>query len=209
MERLWIKRLEEELTKPLPGKEAQLRLSPPDRGNSEYLPHNAKKSAVLILLYWNDGEFKTVFIKRAEYDGIHSGQVSLPGGVYEHIDGNMRNTALRETREETGLSPDNIRVIGTLTSLHIPVSNYLVYPFVGFCANEPEFHPDPVEVSYLIETGIAELLKPENRKHKIMKIGEGEIEIPYFDIHDNHIWGATAMIISEFLDIVQRIPVST
>lgn len=204
MERLWIEKLEEELAKPLPGIEAQQRLSPPERRNAEYPLHNVKKSAVLILLYRINGELKTVFIKRAEYDGIHSGQVSLPGGVYENVDGNMQNTALRETQEETGLSPDNIRVIGTLTSLHIPVSNYLVYPFVGFCANEPEFHPDPVEVSYLIETSITELLKPENRKKKIMTIGDSAIEIPYFDIEGNHIWGATAMIISEFLEVIGK-----
>ncbi len=207
MERLWIEKLEEELAKPLPGIEAQQRLSPPERHNAEYPLHNVKKSAVLILLYRINGELKTVFIKRAEYDGIHSGQVSLPGGVYENVDGNMQNTALRETQEETGLSPDNIRVIGTLTSLHIPVSNYLVYPFVGFCANEPEFHPDPVEVSYLIETSITELLKPENRKKKIMTIGDSAIEIPYFDIEGNHIWGATAMIISEFLEVIGKMKV--
>jgi 8-oxo-dGTP pyrophosphatase MutT (NUDIX family) len=205
MDREWIEKLKRELAKPLPGIEAQLRLSPPDRRNFAAITDTYKKSAVLIVLYWQNNQVHTVFIKRAEYDGIHSGQVSLPGGMYEDIDGDLQNTALRETFEETGLLPENVSVIGTMTSLHIPISNFLVFPYVGFCAERPVFSPDPVEVSYLIETSILELMNPENRKYKVMVVGDREIEIPYFDIQGNHIWGATAMIMSEFLEIVNPI----
>lgn len=202
MDTEWIEKLKHELAKPLPGIEAQLRLSPPDRRNFAALTDSYKKSAVLIVLYWHNNHLHTVFIKRAEYDGIHSGQVCLPGGTYEDIDGDLKNTALRETLEETGLSPEKVSVIGTLTSLHIPISNFMVFPYVGFCAERPVFSPDPVEVSYLIETSMLDLLNSQNRKYKVMVIGDREIEIPYFDIQGNHIWGATAMIMSEFLEIV-------
>jgi 8-oxo-dGTP pyrophosphatase MutT (NUDIX family) len=204
MDEKWVSRLIEELGKPLPGVEAQLRLSPPGR-----LPVSNKKppkdSAVLILLYSVGIKLLTVFIKRAEYDGVHSGQVGLPGGMCEITDIGLKNTALRETMEELGVASTQIEIIGSLTSLHIPVSNIRVYPFIGICQNRPDFKPDPHEVRYIIETHIEELLDRKNEKFKIMSVGENDIEIPYFDIRGDHIWGATAMIVSEFLEIVRRI----
>lgn len=204
MDEKWVLRLMEELAKPLPGIEAQLRLCPP--GRSQANPdHPGKKSAVLIVLYKSTDKIQTLFIKRPEYNGVHSGQVSLPGGMFKISDSSLQNTALRETREEAGISEHSIRVIGSLTSLHIPVSGITVFPYVGYCYEKPELKPDPIEVNYLIEADLDDLLDPMNQKNKIIQIGENEIEIPYFDINGDHIWGATAMIMAEFLEIIRRI----
>lgn len=91
-----------------------------------------------------------------------------------------------------------------MTSLHIPVSGNLVFPFVGICGNKPFFNPDPFEVKYLIEAHLAELSNPANKKSKVMSVAGHEIDIPYFDIQGDHIWGATAMIMSEFLEVVSN-----
>lgn len=196
----------DELAKPLPGIDAQLRLSPPGR-NILTPGKEIKESAVLIVLYPDNGEIHTIFIKRAEYNGVHSGQVGLPGGKYEITDMNLRNTALREACEETGICEKQVQIIGALTSLHIPVSGITVYPFVGYCCSKPNIKPDPTEVKYIIETTISKLLDPANKKHKKMAIGDSEIEIPFFDINGDHIWGATAMIMAEFLEVVRRMEI--
>lgn len=203
MDNNWVIQLMDELAKPLPGIEAQLRLSPPGRNiKSE---KTGKESAVLIVLYISADKIRTVFIKRAEYYGIHSGQVGLPGGMYKHADKTLLNTALRETREETGITENQVRIIGSLTSLYIPISGITVYPYVGYCGEKPVMTPDPAEVKYLIEVSVEELLDPANQKLKIMQIGDSDIEIPYFDINGEHIWGATAMIMAEFLEVIKKI----
>ncbi len=194
----------DELAKPLPGVDAQLRLSPPGRENI-IGNKSSKESAVLIVLYPNKGEIGTIFIKRTEYNGAHSGQVGLPGGMYEPTDNSLQNTALRETCEETGICEKKIQIIGALTSLYIPVSRIIVYPFVGYCCSKPALNPDPSEVKYIIETNLSKLLDPKNQKSKKMMVGDSEIEIPYFDINGDHIWGATAMIVAEFLEVAGRV----
>lgn len=196
----WIYNLTRLLKKPLPGANAQLKMAP----SARYVTtdnRNQTKSAVLVVLYPYRNQIITVFIKRTEYEGVHSGQVSLPGGMFKKTDMLLRNTAIRETHEEIGIPGKEIQIIGRLTSLHIPVSNTIVYPFVGVCMNKPLLIPDPLEVKYIIECPVDELIHPANRKQKMMTIDNRDIEIPYFDIMGDQIWGATAMIISEFLEI--------
>jgi 8-oxo-dGTP pyrophosphatase MutT (NUDIX family) len=203
MDENWVLRLRNELSKPLPGIEAQIRLSPHGRSNIDK-DTAGKDSAVLIVLYEYNRNKHTLFIKRADYNGVHSGQVSLPGGMFKQHDKILSNTALRETKEETGIPENKIQIVGSLTSLYIPVSGITVYPYVGFCLEKPELNPDPFEVKYMIEANVEELLDPCNQKYKIMQVGDSEIEIPYFDIQGEHIWGATAMIMSEFLEIIKK-----
>ncbi len=204
MNETWIKKLTEELRKPLPGVEAQLRLSPSvSIQTTQHTKH--RKSAVMIVLYPENSKIYTLFIKRSEYDGAHSGQISFPGGMYKKTDFQLRNTALRETHEEVGIHRNDVQIIGKLTALHIPVSHTMVYPYVGICMNKPLLRPDPLEVKYIIECPVEELINPDNRKQKMMTIDNRNIEIPYFDILGDHIWGATAMIISEFLEIAGTI----
>lgn len=199
----WKEKLEAELKKELPGVEAQLRMSPEVR-RPVSVEYPLKNAGVLILLYPDRNRICTVFIKRTEYEGVHSGQVSLPGGMFKEEDGSLMHTALREANEETGIDIRSVTILGKLTPLHIPVSNVNVHAYVGVTGSRPVFIHDPAEVQYLIEESLGELLNEVNHKTKSMTLLGNEVVVPYFDIKGNHIWGATAMIISEFSEIVKN-----
>jgi 8-oxo-dGTP pyrophosphatase MutT (NUDIX family) len=200
----WKEQLASELKKPLPGVEAQLRMSPEMR-RPVSVEYPLKNAGVLILLYPHISRIYTVFIKRTEYEGVHSGQVSLPGGMYEEKDGSLMDTALREANEETGVDISSVTIIGQLTPLHIPVSNVNVHAFVGVTDSRPNFIHNPAEVQYLIEESLDNLLNEVNHKTRAMTLFGNEVIVPYFDILGNHIWGATAMIISEFAEVARRV----
>jgi len=199
----WRALLKEELSRPLPGLEIQLKMAPSMRRMAKNAEPD-KNGCVMVLVYPYQGFLYTVFIKRSEYEGVHSGQISFPGGMSEASDNSLVYTALRETCEEIGISASVISVIGQLTTLHIPVSNVNVYPIVGIIETRPDFIPNPAEVNFLIETRLKDLINPANLKTKLIQINEQMIKVPYYDIRDNHIWGATAMILSEFLCIVEN-----
>ncbi len=185
----------------LPGKEAQERMSPrvsmPFPGEGD-----CREAAVMLLLYTDRQVLRMVFIKRNEYRGPHSGQVSFPGGMRETHDADHRQTALRETEEEIGVPAAEIEVLGTLTSLHIPVSNTCVYPFVGWMDSTPGFKPDSLEVQYLICPELQAVIDPKNRKQGAFNRGGRSISTPYIDIDGEMIWGATAMMLSEFMALI-------
>jgi 8-oxo-dGTP pyrophosphatase MutT (NUDIX family) len=200
----WIARLKQELTGMLPGVQAQMRMAPSlMRPGKSYLP--LRDSSVLILLYPVKERLHTVFMKRPEYGGPHSGQISFPGGKSEKGDVSLTDTALRELQEETGVSRGAVEVLGKLTPLTIPVSHYKLLPVVGYIREKPQFITDPKEVAYLIEAELDLLLTSKIVKREILMLGEQPVEVPYFDIHGHHVWGATAMILSEFLEIVRLI----
>ncbi len=199
-----IARLEKALSVSLPGRNAHLKMEPSMRRTvSGHLPK--KDGGVLILLYPHHGQMHCVFMRRAEYDGVHSGQVSFPGGMKEEHDGTMTDTALREAQEEIGIYASRVHVLGVLTPLHIPVSNITVYPTVGFVPERPAFRIDPGEVQYLIEESIDILKNPSIVKNEKMVIQGREMDVPYYDVRGHHIWGATAMIMSEFLDVLENV----
>lgn len=162
--------------------------------------------SVLILLYPEDkNTFTFPVILRPPYKGIHShgNQIGLPGGGREAEDKDLIETALRETYEEIGVSIPDSNVIGSLTDLYIPPSDSLVTPIIAFSENKPKFTLDPKEVAELIKVPLRELAKTENRKVKTDTFGTDiEWEVPYFDINNKHIWGATAMMLNEFLKVV-------
>lgn len=194
-----------ELLGSLPGEEAQLRMAPAFRGafthRSEPVP-----AAVMALMYPSGGKIHLVFIKRTEYGGVHSGQVSFPGGIREPGDQNLKETALRETREELGISGD-IEILGTLTELHIPVSNFQVTPYMGWLDYTPVFKPEISEVQYLIEVPLHRLMSPSAKDSEIMERHGQRIKAPFFRVGPEKIWGATAMILSEFLELASRLPI--
>jgi len=198
----WFTRLEEELEKPLPGLAAQLKMAPRVHRLVE-AEGTLRPSGVLVLIYPHLNQLHTVFIRRTEYAGVHSGQVSFPGGMAEPGDSDTRDTALREAGEETGLDPLAVEIIGKLTPLPVPVSRSLVYPYVGVMPYRPEFKHDPHEVQYLIEVPIYELLH-SSRKTMELDISGRQVEVPCYDAANHRIWGATAMIMSEFLAIASR-----
>ncbi len=201
-EQLNLNRLKDKLLHELPGEAAQLRMAPTFRGA---FMHDTEpvKAAVLALLYLRNGQVHLVFIKRNSYDGPHSAQVSFPGGAWEPEDGSLEQTALRETREELGID-GGIEVLGQLTQLHIPVSNFQVTPFLGWLNRTPVFFPDKSEVRYVIEATLKELLDPENRDSETLFRHGQTIETPFYRVGNDKIWGATAMMLSEVLQLVQK-----
>lgn len=198
----WIKSLEHKLSFPLPGPEAQHRMAPQYRDRTtDYLAldPDPKRSSVLILLFPGGSGPMLVLTERHEYNGPHSGQVGLPGGRHEPGDATPAHTALRETEEETGVAQSAIRLMGQITELYIPPSRYLVQPFVGFTEERPQFKPDPIEVKELLEVPVSMLTRPETVKRTQVRTSQGMVlEAPYFDIQGRIVWGATAMILSEF-----------
>jgi 8-oxo-dGTP pyrophosphatase MutT (NUDIX family) len=200
-----LEQLTEALKQPLPGKVGQMAMAPlpidEDRFAEVDLP-TARKGAVLLLLYPDKEACMVPFIKRPLYDGIHGGQISLPGGKWEPTDVSLAYTAQRETEEEIGVMMDKMKILGRLSRLYIPPSNYMVEPFIGFVESKPKFSPDPREVDRIITCSFAHLINRHTRKHKELRIREDYLlSAPYFDIDDEVVWGATAMILGELLHI--------
>lgn len=185
----------------LPGEQSWQRMTPEGR---MHFPHqeNCIEAGVMLLLYPEGSNTHIVFIKRNEYAGPHSAQISFPGGVKEEADADLTATALRETEEEVGVPATSIEVLGSLTPLLIPVSNYCVEPFVGWLDHTPEFTPERSEVQYLICPAISHLLDQANhKKGPFSRKGEKMIT-PYIDIDGEMLWGATAMMLSEFMALL-------
>ncbi|MBA3971606.1 MAG: CoA pyrophosphatase [Bacteroidetes bacterium] len=205
MFRDFIQRLEYQLRQALPGEAAQFSMAPVSRQRIKQIPsenYNPKKSAVLILLFPQGGSIRTVLIQRPEYDGVHSGQIAFPGGKFEFNDIDLMQTALRETTEEIGVAPEGIIIIGSLTELYITPSNFLVQPFIGYVTEEPQFLMDPREVQSILTTDVFKLNSKVGEK-VILQSGGYKIKTPYYDIEGFTVWGATAMIISEFNAVIK------
>lgn len=158
-----------------------------------------KEGAVLVLLYPHRDALQTVLILRPEYEGVHSGQVAFPGGRREPEDADLSVTALREAQEEVGLIPEQVEVIGTLSEVYIPPSNYIVRPYVAYSPERPDFIPDPREVARVLEYDVEHFLHEKAIKDERIRLAGGaQLKVGAFN-HDGHvIWGATAMMLSEF-----------
>jgi 8-oxo-dGTP pyrophosphatase MutT (NUDIX family) len=202
-----IQKISNQLRSKLPGLAAQQKMSPSVRHKGKSFPENnsfVKNSGVLILLYPKEGQLHTVFMKRTEYPGAHSGQISFPGGKAEEMDKNLIETATREAEEELDIKSDQLQILGLLTPLYVPVSSFKIQPVLAYQDTAPEFIPDPTEVSEVIEVAIQSLFDPVNRKTELLEKNEYKIISPYFDVHGHHIWGATAMILSELREVLNK-----
>ena len=200
-------KLKAELQKDLPGTEVQWQMASSDRmlKNFPRVPDkNARVAAVLILLYPEAGSVYTVFMQRPDYDGVHGGQISFPGGKKEPFDKDIIQTALREANEETGADTSKTEILGTLTPLFIPVSNMIVTPVVGWIEKKPLFNHRPEEVVFLFDASIERLRDPAIVKTKPFKIREEMMNVKYFDYDGHVIWGATAMMLHELLTIIKK-----
>lgn len=203
------RQLKQRLVLPLPGQEAQYRMANAERkinvGRFK-IPDTARKSAVLILLYESDGTIFFPLIVRPEYEGVHSGQVALPGGSFEETDETLQHTALRESQEEIGIFKNDVQILGQLSSLYIPPSNFIVQPYVGVLTYQPFFKADENEVAQILQIDLEKLLDETHVKEKTIKMSNGmEIHTPYFHFQNQTVWGATAMILSELKSVLFEI----
>lgn len=208
MFQLFIDNLKANLQKPLPGVQAQFEMAHVKREKvvaNSYESQNYRPSAVLILLYPNEQQQTSVLlIERMTYDGHHSGQIALPGGKVDSLDINIEATAMREFFEETGsdLSPT---IIGKLTPVYIPVSKFMVQPFVAYVTQKPNFTISEMEVSQLIEWSIDDLLNPNIIKETTIEPTPGlKLKTPYFDVYGKVLWGATAMMLNELKWVLNK-----
>jgi 8-oxo-dGTP pyrophosphatase MutT (NUDIX family) len=203
-----LQHLKSQFQAPLPGWTAQEAMAPDSRrklnDRNNHVKANHRQGCVLILLYRKADQTHFVLIKRPTYKGVHSGQIALPGGQLEAGESYWQ-AARRETFEEVGIPQKNITYLGPLTSLYIPPSNFMVYPFVGYTQPNPHFTPDAREVAAIIETPLSELFNPAHQQKKWMEHPRlGRVLVPYYNIFNHHVWGATAMILAEFAAMVRK-----
>ncbi len=166
------------------------RFPPPDA--------QTREAGVLVLVYPGEAGLTTLLIQRAPDPGVHSGQVAFPGGGREPEDSDPVATALREAHEEIGLCRADVTVLGHLTQLYIPPSGYLVWPVVGALAARPALRPNPLEVAGLLELPLAALLDEGTKHERDWELGGMTFRVPYYDVQGQVVWGATALMLSEF-----------
>jgi 8-oxo-dGTP pyrophosphatase MutT (NUDIX family) len=195
------------LRQPLPGLAAQLRMAPQPRVDWDpaSFPNGVRDGAGLLLIYPHRGAAHIALTVRGAQLRHHTGQVSLPGGRVDPGE-SIEAAALRETAEEIGVMPDAIEVLGSLTPLEIPVSGFVLHPIVGVADVRPEFRRAESEVARILEVALSTLADPAVLKREVRtRVRHGiatEVDTPYFDIDGEKVWGATAMVLAEFVAMV-------
>ena len=158
-----------------------------------------KKAAVLLLFYPNArGEVNFILTRRKVYKGVHSGQISFPGGKEEPVDDDLWATALRETQEEVGVASHQVKYFRSLTQLYVPTSNFQIVPYVGYVEKTCVFSPDSAEVDAILEISLEGLINNQPMMTKQRTSSANSVEVPAYVFDQNEVWGATAMILSEF-----------
>jgi len=199
--------LADALRSPLPGPRAHALLAPRPRPAPSPFPppDGARPAAALLLMYPVDGELSVLLTVRSRDLPNHRGQISLPGGLVEE-DESLRAAALREAKEEVGIVPERVHVLGSLSAVYIPVSGFILHPFVGVLGDRPKFRPSPEEVERLLEVPLRDLMDPARLhvEHRVL-LGR-EARVPYFDLEGDKLWGATAMVLAELLWILEAPP---
>jgi 8-oxo-dGTP pyrophosphatase MutT (NUDIX family) len=199
----FIEQLSSNLKNPLPGESAHRIMQASSKSRLNFKPNDrTRKSAVLVLFYPYKNEIYFPLILRPAYDGVHSGQVAFPGGRYELSDENLIRTALREAQEEIGLRLTDVRILGTLTELFIPPSNFFVLPVIGYIPYRPDFFPDAREVEDIFEVKLEEISDTGIIGSSEIVIRGEQVIAPHYEILGYKIWGATAMMISELLTVL-------
>ncbi len=201
-------RLEQRLQQSLPGERAHVQMAPIHRP----LPQEARKwndtkySGVLVLMYPHQDKVHTALMLRPDYGGVHSAQVSFPGGRKEDDDPDILYTALREANEEMGILPENVNVLGQLSELYIPPSKALVTPVLAYTENRPDFVLDGREVQELIEADLFEMFEDKYFQNTEVVTSKYLMkEVPAIIYSGHTIWGATAMILNEFKWLVNEV----
>jgi len=201
-----IEKLKNNCSMNLPGKPAQNAMLARPRVNISFpntLEH-AIPSAVLILLYPHKDDIHFILTERTNDVQHHKGQISFPGGSWEDGE-HLHDTALRETEEEIGVPVDEIDIVCELTPLFVKVTGYMIHPFVGFIQQKPIICPQMEEVSNVFTASISDLLSKSNSQMELRTIRDIPIDVPYFKFGKHKVWGATAMILSEFKHCLEEI----
>jgi 8-oxo-dGTP pyrophosphatase MutT (NUDIX family) len=199
--------LEEILAGDLPGAAAQEAMAPSPRPGwkAGSFPAGCRDAAVLVLVYPMDGRPTFVLTKRTTTVDHHRGQVSFPGGAFDDGEDAVA-CAIRETEEELGLTLPDLRVLGRLSDLHVPVSGFRVTPVVAALGYRPEFRPGPEEVASVHEIPLTDLLDLSlirfDREHD--DAGSGWMDIPWFDFDGQMVWGATAIMLGELRAVLEE-----
>jgi 8-oxo-dGTP pyrophosphatase MutT (NUDIX family) len=201
----FVQWLKQRMQQPLPGYEAQKKMMNINRPDASHAPANARQSGVLILLYPKDEDIKLVLIERSADGGVHSGQIALPGGKKEDTDKDIVETALREAAEEVALNANKVEVLGTLSSLYIPVSNFVVNPVLAICHEEPQLIASEYEVARILHLPLSTVFS----RKKMVEVQASGLHltirtIAYMMDDEQFIWGATAMILSELEVMLQE-----
>jgi 8-oxo-dGTP pyrophosphatase MutT (NUDIX family) len=195
------------LSSELPGMISHLQLAPKERVTGikeQKSSKNAKLSAVLLIMFKENKQLKIVFILRSVYDGVHSGQISFPGGKKDENDKDSIETALREAKEEVGIAIERKDILGKLTNLYIPNSNFIVEPYVAFVEKLNGLIPDQAEVQEIYRILLKDVLdKKAIQSKEVLFLNKRSILAPCFYINELKIWGATAMILNELVDIIK------
>ena len=202
-----IQIIKQNLELQLPGKSAHLKLAPFAARLDYTVPEDVYQAAVLILLYYRNEKLYFPLITRQSHypEDKHRGQIALPGGRKDLSDENMWMTSRRECSEEIGVDRNQIELIGALSPLYIPVSYHHVFPYVGYYHGDLNFKLQTSEILSMHEIDLLDLMNLDNRKMKALKTTEGPVlEVPTIQIAELIIWGATAMILEEFSDVIKK-----
>lgn len=204
--------LKELLAKELPGESAHQIMAPTSRPLSSFAKENAssyRESSVAVLLMHLENAIEIVLIQRPEYEGNHSGQISFPGGKRDENDADLYQTAIRECFEEIGVELSDQEYIGALTPVFIPVSSFHVEANLFYLNQVPIFKKDEREVDSIFTIKLDELLDEQNIKTTIIQLPNNlkMNDVPYFDLENKIIWGATALILSELKEIMKQIKI--
>jgi 8-oxo-dGTP pyrophosphatase MutT (NUDIX family) len=201
-----IAKLRNTLARRLPGLPVQMGMSPAPRPGTERIldPHlDCRRAGVLVLLYPHDAgaPLHLVLTRRSNSVESHRGQISFPGGSMEPGEDAI-GAALREAQEELEVDPASLTLLGQLSPLYIPPSDFCVYPVVAYAAARPAFVPSPHEVAEVLEVPLAHLLSPATRCEEVWDIRGAPVRVPYYAFGEHKVWGATAMVLCEFLALL-------
>lgn len=191
----------------LPGESAHQEAMPVNRpfsSNALKDAINYRESAVSIVLYSENDKLKSILIQRPEYDGVHSKQIAFPGGKKDPTDSDLIHTAIRECSEEINVHLNRNQLLGELTPVFIPVSQFLVQPYIFYIDDKPRTFPEVREVDEIIHFNISDLLNSQVLKYQDMQFKDGIIRkgIPYYSVEKKIVWGATAMMLAELRQMV-------
>lgn len=193
--------IKKRLSQRLPGDMARSKMAPsvrmPMKGKWKF---NEKpiESSVCILLFPSENKIYFPLIKRAGGEHSHGGQISFPGGKYEKEDKDLKITAIRETYEEIGIKVPEENILGRLSLLYVPVSNYMINPYVAFIDEAMSYNISKYEVQFMLEAELSSFFSDSNKFERVLHRGDIDIVAPFYSIKDEMVWGATAMILSEF-----------